>query len=102
MAQTKVQITCGSMNDQIEGIHNETPLSVWGKQHGLSENVMIALTNNDVTSINDLKILENDQDIKEFVASLSIQSYIMRRKLINAIKAMQNEEEKEQIKQSCI
>ena len=102
MAQQLMQTAGGKFttgNGEIEGNNIETGLSSWGISNGLDENVMIQLKNNAIHSLNDLRILENDQDIKDFVNTLSIKPFIMQIKLIKAIKAIHSEQQQEQKEQ---
>eukprot|EP01083_Nonionella_stella_P077544 211807_1 len=69
----------------------ESTLSLWLNRHGLNDDVLSALHQNDVVSLNDLKWVETEEDIKEFVRGLGIKSFIMKKKLMNAIKQFQNE-----------
>eukprot|EP01083_Nonionella_stella_P316202 1145259_1 len=68
-------------------------MSSWLKQHKLSDNVLVSLHQNGVDSLDDLKLLESEQDIKDFVSSLGIKAFMTRKKLINAIKEFQNQTE---------
>eukprot|EP01084_Bolivina_argentea_P178982 309316_1 len=73
-----------------EGSNQEqTPLTLWQEEHKLPDNVINILRENDVHSLDDLKLFDNDNELKEFVNSLGI-TFIMKKKLTNAIKALQN------------
>ena len=102
MAHQVIQTRPRSVDNEVEGNNHEfgTSLVSWCRQNGFDQNVMIELTKNGVESLADLKVLETDQDIKEFVDTLSIKQFLIKRKLIKAIKAIQIEEEKEQTQQS--
>ena len=99
MALHVIDTPCAPLNDQNGGKLNEPLLSKWGKQHGLNDNVMIALKKNEINSLQDLEMLENDQDIKEFVNELSIKPFIMKKKLTKAIKSLQSKEEQDEKQQ---
>eukprot|EP01084_Bolivina_argentea_P178983 309317_1 len=74
-----------------EGSNQEqTPLTLWQEEHKLPDNVINILRKNDVNSLDDLKLFDNDNELKEFVNSLEI-SFIMKKKLRKTIKALQND-----------
>eukprot|EP01083_Nonionella_stella_P075272 204548_1 len=68
-------------------------MSSWLKQHKLNDNVLVSFHQNGVDSLDDLKLLESEQDIKDFVSNLGIKAIMRRKKLINAIKEFQNQTE---------
>ena len=83
--------------------NDETQFCSWAKQNGLNNNILILLKEDGITSLNDLKeYIKNDDEIKQFVNDLEIKSLVIRKKLITAIKAIQNEKEKEQKETSYI
>eukprot|EP01083_Nonionella_stella_P213498 770010_1 len=79
----------GGEVEGYNGDHKQQRMSLWLTQHQLNDNVLSALHQNGVNSLDDLKLLESEQDIKEFVSSLGLQ-FMMRKKLINGIKEFQN------------
>ena len=96
MAQQMMQ----TANEQIEGNTYETEIGAWCKQNGLNDTVIMALASNDINSLSDFDVLESDKDIKDFVDSLLLASFIMKKKLTKAIQAQLNEidpEEKQEI-----
>eukprot|EP01084_Bolivina_argentea_P048556 89447_1 len=72
------------------GYQEQTPFTLWKEEHKLNDNVINILHENDVTSLNDLKLFDDDEEVKEFVNSLGIKKFIVKKKLINAIKALKN------------
>ena len=83
----------GTSEPQVEGSGQPDPLSLWAKQHTLNDEVVIALHNNDVNSLEDLKLFNNEPQIKDYVDELGITGTMMKMKLINAIKQLTNETE---------
>eukprot|EP01083_Nonionella_stella_P075273 204552_1 len=91
MAQCFVESTA-PVDGEVEG-NNDNPeeprMSTWLKQHGLNDNVLSALQQNGVDSLNDFLLLESAQDINEFVNSLGIKPFMVKKKLAKAIKEFQ-------------
>eukprot|EP01084_Bolivina_argentea_P178984 309318_1 len=76
-----------AINKIGEGKEEPTPLSLWTEQHGLNDKVM-AVLQNEITCLDDLKLFQNEQEIQEFVDSLGLK-IIMKNKLLKAIKSIQ-------------
>eukprot|EP01083_Nonionella_stella_P016662 46558_1 len=90
MAHCFVESTAGETEGNNNGLKQQH-MSQWLTQHGLNANVVTVLHQNDVDSLDDLKLLESEQDINEFVSSLGIKGFIVKKKLTNAIKSFQDE-----------
>eukprot|EP01083_Nonionella_stella_P297751 1010911_1 len=91
MAEGFVEGTA-SFDGELEGRSGDDEqqrIASWVKQHGLKDNVLSAFHHNDVDSLNDLALLENEEDITEFVDSLGINAFVTKKKLTNAIRTSQ-------------
>eukprot|EP01084_Bolivina_argentea_P046812 86221_1 len=89
----------------------QTALSLWAEQYRLNDVVMDILRDNEINSLDDFQVLENDEDINDFVASLGLKTFIIKKKLIKAIRHIrhkiskkqhnENDDEKKSIEMLC-
>eukprot|EP01084_Bolivina_argentea_P183645 316858_1 len=91
MSQFMLQNTPGSLDNHAEGCTEQSKLSLWLKQYAFNDDVTAAFHQNGVNSLDDLHLLDNAKDIKDFVNSLDIKAFITKKKLINAINELQNQ-----------
>eukprot|EP01083_Nonionella_stella_P071909 193484_1 len=82
-----------SFDGEVEGSNDEDKqqMSLWLKHHGLNDDVLSVLNQNCINSLNDLMLLETEEDINLFVNTSGIKLFMVKKKLINAIKQFQNE-----------
>eukprot|EP01084_Bolivina_argentea_P314415 544581_1 len=79
---------------QLESPLNDPALISFVNQNKLSEKIASSLAANEVSSLDDLKLLQSENDIKEFVNELGLK-FIDRKKLTSAIKKLQSNQSHE-------